>query len=132
MLAVLGLFACAACGGGGELNADALTKQAEALQSVAAEGAMLGRDAGAGKTTDIFTREHADELYKTASKEEASLRSATTEPSLEPKLRRLTAAARKTSAALKALGDARENQQRRLGARLARTADEIEQIAGGS
>jgi hypothetical protein len=91
---------------------------------------MLGRDAGAGKTTDIFTREHSGELSKAASKEEVSLRAATTQPSLEPKLRRLTAAARRTSAALEQLGDAPEAEQRRLAARLARTADELEQIVG--
>jgi len=129
-LAILGVFVCAGCGGG-KLSAEALSKQAEALQSVAAEGALLGQDAGAGKTTRTFAREHADDLYKVASKEEASLRTATTEPSLESKLRRLTVVARETSAALKQLGDAPEGEQRQLGARLTRAADELERIIAG-
>jgi hypothetical protein len=71
-------------------------------------------------------------LSKTASKEEASLRGATTEPALESKLRRLTVVARETTVALKQLGDASEDQQRRLAARLRRAAARAERIAGRS
>ena len=89
---------------------------------------MLGRDAGDGKTTRIFTREHAAELHASAAKEEASLRDATAEPAVRASLRRLTALAGTTTAALGELGDAPEAEQKRLAARLQRTADRIERI----
>ena len=39
-------------------------KQAEEVQSVASEGALLAHDASEGDTTEVFTREHADALRK--------------------------------------------------------------------
>jgi hypothetical protein len=89
---------------------------------------MLARDAGDGKTTRIFTREHAEELHDSAAKEEASLRGATTQPALRATLRRLTTLAGTTTAALRELGDAPEAEQKRLAARLQRTAKRIERI----
>lgn len=41
-----------------------LPKQAEEVQSVAAEGALLARDAAAGKTFESFVRVHAGALRK--------------------------------------------------------------------
>jgi hypothetical protein len=92
---------------------------------------MLGRDAAAGKTTRIFTREHADELHESAAKEEASLRAANADARVDRALRRLTRLATTTTTALEQLGDAPEAEQRRLGAQLQRTADRIERLAGG-
>ena len=41
-----------------------LSKQAEEVESVAAEGALLAHDAGEGSTTETFTREHSKALRK--------------------------------------------------------------------
>ena len=41
-----------------------LSKQADEVHSVAAEGALLAHDAAEGDTTEIFTREHAKALRK--------------------------------------------------------------------
>ncbi len=41
-----------------------LSKQAEEVHSVAAEGALLAHEASEGSSTDTFTREHAKALRK--------------------------------------------------------------------
>jgi hypothetical protein len=88
----------AGCGRGGGLGAKALLQQSKSLQSEAAEGALLAQDAASGKSTGIYTREHASALSRTASQIDASLKAAQTEPVLEPKLRQLAILARQISA----------------------------------
>ena len=117
LLGVMPALLAAGCGGG-RLEAKAISQQSKSLQSDAAEGALLADDAVSGKTTHIYIREHAADLYKAASKVEASLKAAKTAPALEPKLRRLTALASQVSAALKRLGGAARDGQRVLGAEL--------------
>jgi hypothetical protein len=73
VLLTLSLLLVAACGGGGELSADALKKEAESIQSFAAEGALLARDVADGKSTVPFTRVHAGELADNAAKLEQTL-----------------------------------------------------------
>ena len=121
----------AGCGSGGKLEAKALSQQSKSLQSLAAEGALLAQDAVSGKTTDIYTREHSSDLSKAASQAEASLKAATTEPALEPKLQRLTALSTQVSAALKRLGGASNAEQRMLGRELEAAARESEKIGEG-
>jgi hypothetical protein len=59
-LAVLGVVLLAVgCGVPRELS-----KQAEDVHSVAAEGALLAHDASEGSTTSTFTAEHAEALRK--------------------------------------------------------------------
>jgi hypothetical protein len=59
-LAVLGVVLLAVgCGVPHELS-----KQAEDVHSVAAEGALLAHDASEGSTTSTFTAEHAEALRK--------------------------------------------------------------------
>jgi hypothetical protein len=53
----LGAFAAAGCGVPSEPK-----KQAEELESVAAEGALLARDATEGRSTATFTRVHVQVL----------------------------------------------------------------------
>jgi hypothetical protein len=72
------------CGGHGELDAGALSQQAKALQSVAAEGALLADDAASGKSTRVYSGEHSAELRGAAAQIAASLE-ATTTPGLDPK-----------------------------------------------
>ena len=88
LLLALVVLLAAACGGQGTLGAKALEQQSKAVQSLAAEGALLAQDSAAGKSTGIFRREHATELSSAASKTEASLASASTEPALEPEAAR--------------------------------------------
>jgi hypothetical protein len=125
-LVVVAILALLACGcGGGRLGAKALSQESTSLQSLAAEGALLARDSAAGKTTRIYTRVHANDLYKAASQSAKSLRTAKTRQALEPKLRRLASAARKVSADLKRLGQAAKDEQRRLARELQATAKQL-------
>ena len=119
----IALFACAC--GGGSLSAKAIATQSSSVQSLAAEGALLGRDSAAGKTTAIYTRVHSEALAKAASKAAASLQSATTEPGLEPKLRRVASLAGEVSDDLKQLGHASRNEQLRLAKELSKAAEEL-------
>jgi hypothetical protein len=64
----------AACGSGGALDAKALKQEATTVQSLAAEGAMLASDAAHGKSTKVFTREHAGFLVTGATSSATTLR----------------------------------------------------------
>jgi hypothetical protein len=121
---------CAGCGGG-KLGASALSKQADSLRSLAAEGALLAKDASAGKTTGTFARVHSSDLDKAAAKAAASLETGKTKPALESKLRRLASLARRVSDDLDRLGSASKNEQRTLANELQRTAEQSNQIAEG-
>jgi hypothetical protein len=123
MLVLLG----AGCGSS-KLGAKALSQEAKSLQSQAAEGALLARDAVSGKTTRIYTREHSSDLYRAASKAEASLKAARTQPTLEPELRRLAELATRISTDLQHLGGASMDEERALARELQAAADESEKI----
>jgi hypothetical protein len=126
LVALVALALLAAGCGGGTLSAKALSQESKSLQSLASEGALLGRDAHAGRTTSTFTRVHSEELYKAASKAATSLRAAKTEPKLEPKLRKLTYLAGKVSGDLKRLGHASKTEQALLAHELALAARTLE------
>jgi hypothetical protein len=108
-VAVLALLA-SGCGGGGTLSAKGLSQESKSLKSLAAEGALLARQADAGKTTNIFRRVHSGYLYKAASKSSTSLRTAKTEPGLDAELRKLKHASGQLSDDLKRLGHASKGQ----------------------
>jgi hypothetical protein len=127
MLALVG----AGCGGSGKLGAKALSQQSKTLQSEAAEGALLAQDAVSGKTTRIYTREHSADLYKAASRAEASLQAAKTTLALEPKLRRLAVLAAQVRADLKRLGHASKDEARTLARDLQAAAEESQKIGEG-
>ena len=107
----------------------AIAKHSEALQAVAAEGALLAADAAAGRSTRIYTREHSAYLSGAASKEASALTSAHTAPALAQKLRVVTGLATRVSAALRRLGKASRSEQRLLAAQLERAARQSAQIA---
>ncbi len=119
------------CGGSGSLGAKALAQQARSLQSVAAEGALLAEDAVAGKTTQIYTREHSSALQGAAAKAEAALESARTEPALAPKLRELAVLAGRIGTALERLAGVSKDQQRALARELEAAAHKSQQIGTG-
>jgi hypothetical protein len=102
----------AGCGSGGRLGAKALLQQSKSLQSEAAEGALLAQDAASGKTTAIYTREHASALYRAASQIDASLKSA-------------------HSADLRRLGSASEDEQRVLTRELQAAVQASQKIGEG-
>jgi hypothetical protein len=121
---------CAGCGGG-KLSASALSKQAKSVSSLAAEGALLGSDSSAGKTTRTFARVHSSDLHKTASKTAATLAKAKTMPALESELHELASIAQRTSDDLVRLGSASKSEQRSLANQLQRAADQSTRIAEG-
>ena len=124
-LVVLLALLASACGSGGTLSGKALSQESKSMQSLAAEGALLGRDSAAGRTTHIYTRVHSEDLYKAASKSAKSLQSATTKPALQPKLRKVASLASKVSADLKRLGHASKAEQSRLAGELEASAKEL-------
>ena len=126
-LALVVVFALLAsgCGSSGTLSASALTKESTALQSLAAEGALLARDSAAGRTTGIYTRVHSQDLYKVASQSAKSLQSAKTTPGLESGLRKAASLASEVSIDLKRLGHASKAEQSRLAGELESSAKEL-------
>ena len=127
---IVALFATG-CGGGGKLGAKALSQESKSLQSLAAEGALLGQDAVSGRTTRVYTREHSSDLYKAASQAETSLKTATTESALEPKLRQLAVLAGQVRAEFKRLGSASKEEERALVRELLAAAQESKKIGMG-
>jgi len=128
VLVVLAAIVAGGCGGGGALGAHGLAKQSEAVQSLAAEGALLAEDSAAGRSTRIFREQHASELSKAAAGIEGSLASARTTPGLQSELRRLRALATRVHAALAQLGAAPRGEQRALERRLETAARESGRI----
>jgi uncharacterized phage infection (PIP) family protein YhgE len=119
----------AGCGGGGELGASALSKQADSVRSLASEGALLAGDASADRATHVFTRVHSSELQKAAAQSASTLETSKTKPALEPKLHRLATLARGVSDDLDQLGSASKSEQRTLANELQRAAEQSNRIA---
>jgi hypothetical protein len=123
-LATAGALLLAASGcGSGTLSAKALSQESKSLKSLAAEGALLARDAQADKTTRTFRRVHSDYLYKAASKSSTSLSKAKAAPGAAQELQKLTMLAGELSADLKRLGDASNDE-------LPGLARDLENVAG--
>jgi hypothetical protein len=131
LLALLFLV-LAGCGGGGTLDAEAFKREAEAIQSFAAEGALLARDVADGKSTAPFTRIHAGELAESAAKLEMTLATAEPMPAVEEKLAQSVALVKHVAETLKELeqspGDA--EAARRVQRELEAAAKEAEELAG--
>jgi hypothetical protein len=128
VLVAVAALAAAGCGASGTLGAKSLTKRSEAVQSLAAEGALLAADSAAGRSTGVFRREHSAELGKAAATVERSLASARTTPALRPKLHALHAIAARVRVALARLGGASRAEQRALARRLDDAAKASEQL----
>jgi hypothetical protein len=116
------------CGQSGELDAGALSEQAESLQSVAAEGALLAQDAASGKTTRAYSGERSAELGGAASQTATSLEAAMTTPALDPTRRRLAVLATQVSSYLDRIGDASRSEDHAASRGLEVAARRIEAI----
>ena len=80
----IAVLAAAGCGGG-TLSKKELQKQAEAVESYAAEGALVAQSVQQGRTTDTFVRVHTEYLVKAAAKAGSKLESAHASGSLDDK-----------------------------------------------
>jgi hypothetical protein len=114
----------AGCGGGGTLSHDSLRKEAESIQSVAAEGALLAHDSADGRTTTPFVSVHSEVLAESAGKVAQKLESAAVEPGLEQDRARAERLATRIEEELDRLD---EHPDDRAEAR--RVADELDQAA---
>jgi hypothetical protein len=120
----------AGCGGGGTLSHDSLRKEAESIQSVAAEGALLAHDSADGRTTTPFVSVHSEVLAESAGKVAQKLESAAVEPGLElePGLEQDRARAERLATRIEEeLDQLDEHPDDRAEAR--RVADELDQAA---
>jgi hypothetical protein len=79
------VVAATSCGGGGTLSNKDFQKQAEAVQSFAAEGALVAQTVQQGRTTETFVRVHTEYLAKAAGEVESELGSKHASGSLEQK-----------------------------------------------
>ena len=80
-VAVSALVGC----GDSTLSSKELQVQAEAVQSFAAEGALVAKGVEEGRTTDTFVRVHADYMAKAVRKVETELGSKQASGSLDQK-----------------------------------------------
>jgi small-conductance mechanosensitive channel len=114
----------AGCGGGGTLSRDSLRKEAETIQSVAAEGALLAHDSADGRTTTPFVSVHSEVLAESAGKVAQKLESAAVEPGLEQDRARAERLATRIEEELDQLDEHPDDQ-----AEARRVADELDQAA---
>jgi hypothetical protein len=81
----IAILATAGCGGGGTLSKKDLKLQAEAVQSFAAEGALVAKGAEQGRMTDTFVRVHTEYMAKAVRKVETELNAKQANGSLDQK-----------------------------------------------
>ena len=123
----------AGCGGVPQtLDAEALKKQAEAIESLAAEGALVAGDVSEGDTTSTFVRVHAEALGENAQTVVAVLASDQAKPAhgLSQAVGRAHALARSVRADLAELEDLPSSEAAAsLRGRLERKADAAKRLA---
>ncbi len=131
-LIALGLLLLAGCGGGDSVSKEDVQKQYEAIQSLAAEGALVADGAANGRTTDVFVRVHTGYLAEAARKVEAQLSSASANGGAERDRVRAARLASSVAGQLARLGDDPGNHEaaRRIQRRLERDASLAEREAG--
>jgi hypothetical protein len=96
--------------GGGTLDAEALSKEFEAVESLAAEGALLADGAARAKTMSPFTLVHAGELAQTAGEKTKRLESAQVASGLQAKAREAATLSARISELLETLGEAPDDR----------------------
>ncbi len=126
LVAMLLTCTVAACGGTHELTRSALDHDFEAIQSAAAEGALLSHDVSRGRTTSAFARVHGGELAAQAEAVSARLESAQSSASLKDDVALARRLATSVARDLERLDEASEDEAGRIARRLeeaAQTAD---------
>jgi hypothetical protein len=131
LLALALAIVVAGCGGGGTLSESALEKNAEAIESLAAEGSLLAEEAAEGSTTTAFARVHAEYLAEAADKLSRTLESARPNESVRKKRTEALRLSREVSRDLGELGSSPSDRPlaRRLKARLDHAAEAAGQLA---
>ena len=121
----------AACGGGGTLSTKAFQKQAESLQSFAAEGALVAEGTADGRATETFVSVHTEYLGKAATNVETDLGSAQASGGLEEKRKSALRLAGRITDQLEQLHRAPDDPKlaARLAAELRGEADAAEKLA---
>jgi hypothetical protein len=116
----------AGCGGQGAPGSHALRQEADALRSLAAEGAIVAADAGGGRSTNTFVRIHAAALTKTARASKALL-----SKGRGTEARRLAALAARVADRLDrlSLSGSDRAEQRRIATELERAAAHASRLA---
>jgi hypothetical protein len=126
--ALIVLLAVSGCGGGSSVSRSELQKQFAAIQSLAAEGALVADGAADGRSTDVFVRVHTGYLDEAAQKIATKLSSGADD---RDRARGARLAA-EVSSRLAALGSEPGDraQARRIAAQLRRDAAIAERQAG--
>lgn len=130
-LALILTLMAAGCGASSQLGSKALLQDSKTLRSAAAEGALLAEDAVSGKATSNYIHEHAVELSEAASQVEATLRAASTDPSLDPERDQLVSLASRISDDLLRLSGASAEEERTLTGELHAAAEASRRIGEG-
>jgi hypothetical protein len=123
-------FLAVGCGGGGTLSRDSLRKEAESVQSVAAEGALLAHDAADGRTTTPFASVHSSVLAESADKVAQKLESADVEPGLKQDRARVVRLATRIEEELDQLDPNDRAAAQRIADELEQAAKAAEELAG--
>jgi hypothetical protein len=122
----------AGCGGGGSVSQKDVQKQFEAIQSLAAEGALVADGAADDRTTDVFVRVHTGYLDRAAEKVATKLSSARASGVVDRDRARAARLATEVADRLAALVDHPGDRAaaRRIAARLRLDAALAERLAG--
>ena len=107
-----------ACGGTRELTRSALDHDFEAIQSAAAEGALLSHDVSRGRTTSPFVDVHSSELARQATAVVTSLESAELTQDLKDDAVRARRLAASVARNLQRLDEASHDEAGRIARRL--------------
>jgi len=126
----LGLAVLLAGCGSSSLSQKSLHKSAEAVQSSAAEAALVADGVADGRTTGPFVSVHAPELATAASTQAKSLRSATGPADLKRKAAELARVADRVSKLADEIDGASATDAKRLADELRREADRAKELAG--
>jgi hypothetical protein len=108
MFAAIALAGC----NGGTVDHHALAKDAEAVDSLACEGRLLGHDVSEGKGTSAFLRVHGGELAQSASNFADALAERPTSAHIENDVRALSRKASRVAGLLDTLRGAWDDRAR--------------------
>lgn len=130
--ALIALLAVSGCGGGSSVSQSELQKQFAAIQSLAAEGALVADGAADGRSTDVFVRVHTGYLAEAAQKVATTLSSVRATGAADRDRARAARLAGRVASRLAALGSdpGDRAQARRIAAQLRNDAAIAERQAG--